>query len=99
MNTDSQKTQDIINFMSSWGGYYKDWYVGITSDPTKRLFSDHCVNERVDAWIFRTYSSDLAARSAEDYFIKTLGTDGGPGGGTNPCACVYAYKKVSYTKP
>ena len=88
---------EIKNFMAKWGGVYSDWYVGIASDPRKRLFDEHNVNERIDAWIYRLAISSDAAREVEDYFINVLGTDGGTGGGDYDTKFVYAYKKTSYT--
>jgi len=96
---DIQNTQDIKNYIVSNRGSYGGWYVGVTSDPRDRLFNGHGVIEKDDAWIFSIYSSDATARAAESYFLKTLGTDGGPGGGNDPCKCVYAYKKASHTNP
>ena len=38
--------EDIKVYIQNWGGKYPDWYVGITSDPRQRLFSDHGVREK-----------------------------------------------------
>lgn len=93
-----QIINDIINFMSQWGGAYGDWYIGITSDSEQRLFNDHGVNRANDAWIYRTANTSDDARSIEQYFIG-LGCDGGSGGGDNTSRIVYVYKKSSRTNP
>ena len=89
---------DIKNHISKNGGSYSDWYVGIATNPKDRLFQDHNVNQNGDAWIFRQAESESIAREIEDYFVNTLNTDGGTGGGDNPDS-VYAYKKKSHTDP
>jgi len=100
---DLVKTMEIIkteikSHIESGGGNYSAWYVGIATKPRERLFNDHRVNEKTDGWIFRHAESESAARQIEDYFVNTLGTDGGTGGGINP-EYVYAYKKSSHSDP
>jgi len=80
------------------GGAYSDWYVGIASDPRDRLFNDHNVSKDNGQWIFRECEDSAVARDVEDYFVNTLGTDGGLGGGDNTTKYVYAYRKTSRTK-
>ena len=95
--------QDIINDLDAYikdgGGGYPAWYVGIASDADDRVFSDHKVKEKGDWWIFRQASTSAVAREIEDYFVNTLGTDGGSGGGDTGTDTVYAYKKASHTHP
>ena len=81
------------------GGSYSAWYVGIASNPRQRLFEDHKVNEKTDVWIYRESESSDIARSIEDHFVNTLGTDGGTGGGDDSTNSVYSYKKNSHTDP
>jgi hypothetical protein len=78
---------------------YSSWYVGISKDARDRLFSDHKVNEKNAWWIYRQTSSTQIAREIEDYFVNTLDTDGGPGGGDEDADMVYAYWKENYTDP
>ena len=86
---------DIDGHISKGGGGYSAWYVGISSDAKERL-AEH----KVKGWyIIRTATSSQVAREIEDYFVNTLGTDGGTGGGDETADMVYAYKKVSYTDP
>lgn len=91
--------REIKEYIGKWGAPYSSWYVGIAEDPKERLFDDHGVKEKTDAWIFR-YAEDVeTARRIEKYFVDTLGTDGGTGGGDENTKAVYAYKKNSHTNP
>jgi hypothetical protein len=94
-----QITTDISAHMKKGGGSYSSWYVGISKDPRDRLFSQHKVQEDGDWWIYRQAISGATARDVEEYFINTLKTDGGPGGGDQTADYVYAYKKSSHTDP
>ena len=73
------------------------WYVGIAARPRDRLFDDHAVEERNDAWIFRTAASSSVAREIEQYFLNK-GARGGPGGGGVDSKAVYAYRINSHTR-
>lgn len=96
-NTKESIKTDVKAYIQKNGGAYSDWYVGIASDPKERLFTDHNVSEKNGAWIYREAESPSAAREAEEYFVKTLGTDGGSGGGDYSTKYVYAYKKTPST--
>jgi len=86
---------DIQNYILKVRNTYKDWYVGIASDPKKRLFVEHKVSEN-GHWIHSPADSNEVARQVEEYFLK-LGCDGGSGGGDNTSNIVYAYLKTSQT--
>ncbi len=90
---------EIIGHIRSRGGDLSDWYVGIASDVQDRLFSDHRVNKENDKWVYRKAASATVARRIERYFIDTVGTDGGPGGGGETSCFVYAYRKDDHTNP
>ncbi|MBP9013924.1 MAG: hypothetical protein KBG22_09985 [Smithella sp.] len=96
LNLSYQIKQDIENYMRQFGGRYSDWYAGVASDPRKRLFIDHNVDEKNGAWIFRDCGSDAVARNIEDYFLNK-GCKGGPGGGDYTTRYVYAYRIGSNT--
>ena len=83
----------IGNFIGGIG--YSSWYVGISGDPSVRLFNEHHVDKESGRWIFRWAISVDIARCIEKYFID-MGTDGAPGGGDRDSKAVYAYKKESY---
>lgn len=88
---------EIKAYIGNRGGSYSSWYVGIASNPRQRLFNDHCVDEKSDAWIYREAVNADAARTAEDYFVNKLSTSGDTGGGDYSTKFVYAYKKASHT--
>ena len=89
--------EEIKQYIDNNGGNYPKWYVGITSDARRRLFTEHGVKEKGDYWIFRSTPSADKAREIEAYFIDTLKTDGGPGGGDDTTTTVYAYHKEAHT--
>lgn len=97
----AQSNQEIVNdivaHMQKGGGAYRDWYVGISKDARARL-SNHGVREG-DWWIFCQATSSANARAVEKYFLESVGTDGGPGGGDDSADQVYAYKKARHTRP
>ena len=90
--------QRIDNYIRQFGGQYKDWYVGVTSDQHKRLFIEHGVQKEGDYWISIPCSTEQEARSVERCFLEK-GCDGGPGGGDMSTRIVYAYAKGSHTNP
>lgn len=90
---------DINEHIRKGGGGYSAWYVGISQDARDRLFNAHNVKEKGDWWIHRQCSSAGVAREIEAYYINTLGTDGGTGGGDETADMVYAYKKAVHTNP
>ena len=91
----------ITNFESyirKNGGVYRQWYVGVATDPKKRLFNDHNVNEKNDSWIYSDHlGTDAVARMVEDYFLRK-GCIGGPGGGDSSSCYAYAYKINGHTR-
>jgi len=99
----AKEKQVIINEVNAHiqkeGSVYKAWYVGISRDPRNRLFNDHNVSEKNSWWIFREATSSTVAREIESYFVNSLGTDGGTGGGDTSSKYVYAYKKPPSTNP
>ena len=80
------------------GGRLDQWYVGIAADAEDRLFSDHRVRKIRDAWIHHPTATNQEARQIEDYFVNTLGAQGGTGGGDAATCSVYAYKIAPHTK-
>ena len=88
---------EIDAYIQQHGGIYRNWYVGIATDPRKRLFNDHNVDEKSGAWIYRDAGSESAARQIENYFIDK-GCQGGSGGGDASTKYVYAYRITSTTR-
>lgn len=91
--------QEIVSHIQKEGSPFNAWYSGITSDIKSRLHSDHNVPEKDHWFIFRTASSNQAARRIENALIEQYGTDGGAGGGDTNSTVVYSYKKTSITDP
>lgn len=98
MNTKETIKSEIKAYIDENGGVYKNWYVGIATDPESRLFNDHNVDKKNGWWIYREAENSNIARKIEEYFIEIVGTDGGQGGGDSSTKSVYAYKKTSNTK-
>ena len=99
MTTKDQIIATIHGYIQRNGDQPGYWYVGVSKDARNRLFNDHKVSESKGVWIYRTASTSGVARQTEGYFIKTIGTDGGKGGGDTSAKMVYAYKKTSSTLP
>lgn len=95
----SQIIQEIFACMMNVGGQHGSWYVGVTADPKRRLFTEHNVNEKLGNWIHRTADTAQDARGIEEYFLNILQTDGGLGSSDETARTVYAYKKAAGTKP
>jgi hypothetical protein len=91
--------EKISEHIKTRGGVPHDWYVGISQNPERRLPVNHKVDMGKDKWIYIPTNSDQEAREIEDYFVKRIGTDGGPGGGDDGAKMVYAYKKARHTEP
>ena len=89
---------EIINYIARAGGSYRQWYVGIATDPRSRLFVDHNVDERHDAWVYVDCGSHTQARAVESQLLH-LGCSGGDGGGSVTTRFVYAYRMTSGSRP
>ncbi|HCV43623.1 MAG TPA: hypothetical protein DGH68_09075 [Bacteroidetes bacterium] len=90
---------EIKSYISTRGGEFSSWFVGVTNDATARLLHQHKVDQRKDSWVFRTADSAATAKEIEDYFVKVLGAEGGASTGTETADKVYAYKKSERTIP
>jgi hypothetical protein len=90
---------EIKTYISTRGGDFSAWYVGVTSDATATLLNGHRVDQKKDNWVFRTADSATTAREIEHYFVKVLGAEGSPTAGTEIADKVYAYKKSERTIP
>lgn len=86
----------IKNHVAECGGSHKDWYVGIATDPEKRLFSDHNVDKN-SSWIYVEATNEKVARFAERILVRSHHFQGDTGGGDAPEA-VYAYEITSDTR-
>lgn len=94
-----QIKREILAHINKEGSKKKTWYVGITEDIEQRLFGDHKVPKQ-NAWrIYKEADNFEDAREIENYFIETIGTDGGTGGADEDAKYIYAYKKTDQTEP
>ncbi len=88
---------DIINYITQTSyTTASDWYVGIATSPSARLFSDHNVDQGSGHWIYCQAMSEKVARAAEQILIRKHPFKGGVGGGLCP-TYVYAYRITSFT--
>lgn len=93
-----QVISEIKSYIEANNSIYSNWYVGITNDPEKRLFSEHNVDKVYGKWIYCPCDSNNDAREVENYFVNTLKTDGGEGGGDLSSRYVYGYLKTTTTR-
>ena len=77
--------------------YWVDYYVGITNDIERRLFTEHNVSRENAWWIYREAVDKATAQSVEEYYLDK-GMKGDTGGGTDDSVFVYCYEITSSTK-
>lgn len=87
----------IEAYVEEHGGLWSQWYVGIAADARDRLFSDHKVRERGDAWIYWPAATSRLAREIEAHLIAEHDVQGGTGGGGENTRYVYAYRIAAHT--
>ncbi len=80
------------------GGGYPAWYVGVTTNPRKRLFEGHNVNERSGAWLYRDAGCESTAKTIEAVFLKRGCKGTGKLGGGDSAHYIYAYKMTRTTR-
>ena len=93
-----QVYDEIVSHIDSHGFAYSKWYCGIASDWKDRLFNEHQVPTKGQAYIARQCFNNNGARVVEKALIG-LGIDGGGGGGDESTIYVYAYHKGTMTAP
>lgn len=71
--------------------YWSDYYVGITNDVERRLFTEHNVSKENAWWIFREAVDKATAQAVEEYYLDK-GMKGDTGGGTDGSVFVYCYE-------
>nr|WP_315407774.1 hypothetical protein [uncultured Prevotella sp.] len=76
--------------------FYNDFYIGITDDIERRLFTEHKVPKEGHWFIYAHADNSLIARNVEKYFLD-LGMRGGQGGGDTDTEWVYCYIVSQYT--
>ena len=89
---------EIDNYINGCTGkYYSDFYVGISNDPTDRLFSDHKVDQKNGCWKYLKAIDIENARDAEKILLQK-GMKGGDVGGDETSVNVYCYQITPNTK-
>ena len=66
----NQIIAEIEAYIRKYGGSLYEWYVGIAANVSDRLFSDHQVREKGDAWIYRQAPNHELARQVENHFVE-----------------------------
>lgn len=77
--------------------YYSDFYIGITNDVHRRLFTEHNVDKANAWWIYRDAIDKATALAVENYYLNK-GMEGNTGGGTDDSTYVYCYQISGSTK-
>lgn len=77
--------------------YYSDFYIGITNDVNRRLFTEHNVDKDNAWWIYRDAIDKTTAQAVEEYYLSK-GMEGNTGGGTEDSTYVYCYQISSSTE-
>lgn len=98
--TKNQIIADIdAHLQKSKKEYYNDFYIGITNDIDRRLFTEHNVTKERGAawWITREAINKETAQAVEEYYLDK-GMKGDTGGGNEDTTYVYCYEITSYTK-
>ena len=49
--------------------YYSNFYVGITNNIERRLFTEHNVSKENAWWIYRTATDKATAQKVEEYYL------------------------------
>ena len=70
--------------------YYNQFYVGITTNIGRRLFTEHNVDEKKDWWIWYKATTKQIAQDVEEHYLNK-GMQGDTGGGTDDSTYVYCY--------
>ena len=89
--------QEFNLFILKFGGIYRNFYVGITDNPVRRIQDEHEIG-LANPYVFKEAENTQAARIIERYFIDQ-GCDGGGGDEDEGSVYAYAYKKGPRTKP
>ena len=71
MTVNTKIVSDILRHIG-WDSK-SDWYVGIASDASTRLFHDHNVDEKNGRWIYCDAQSETDARDTERYLSVNMG--------------------------
>ena len=82
----------FIKFIHNFGDAYYQWYVGIAADPEQKLFNDHFVNRKNDAWKYENAGSVKNALTIEKYLVEKFGAQADEDSAELNTTYVYAYR-------
>ncbi len=92
----SEILNDFQEFISKYGGKYKEWYVGTAPDAKAQLFNVHKFKNGVDKGLFREAESEMQAAGVAEFFVDQGAK--GDDGVKRDSDQVYAYKIAPHTK-
>ena len=95
---DQRIINEIMHLIHMERSPYRDWYVGITSNPHTQLFQEHKVDLNNSWWVIKKAGNVEEAGRIQRAIINTYGTDGGNRDQDERSVYVYAYKKTSTTR-
>jgi hypothetical protein len=90
---------EIEAHIAKHGGNCAEWYLSVTDDPKRALFTQHKLKSTGDAWISRLAKDDLQAWEVEEYFRTVRKTRGQRGASSLDHVYVYAYRMKPHTRP
>lgn len=95
---DYAKTIEVIDehLQKDSKKFYFEYYVGITDDIERRLFTEHKVPKENHWYIWVKTDDPSIARKVEDHYLK-LGMEGDKGGGNDKSIYVYCYSIAQFT--
>ena len=97
--TRTQIIDDIEDCIGRNGGNFSEWYVGFTGNPKVKLFGQHKLKDKGDAWISRLAKDEYEAHEVAEFFRTSHRTKGPGGQPADNDIYVYAYKMKPHTKP
>ena len=90
--TEKEIVNNIETFISE-NGEPDSFYIGVTSNPKKRLFEDHKVNrDNSNGYIYFQCSHHISARSIKEHFIKNIKIKGNMNKREKSNNFIYVYK-------
>lgn len=101
MDIRGKTTETIVNDIEIHisrcpGKYYSEFYIGLSDDPRRQLFSKHQVNEKTDCWTYhRAIDNKSAIKAAR--LLSDKGMKGAFDVNKNNGIYVYCYHLTSET--
>ena len=91
---------EMLGYIKEFDARFDAWYVGIASDPKRKMQADHGVDLEADIWLYKQAASFLACKTIQRYFVEKLRTKGGLlDSGQKDMDCIYLYRISDRTSP